>query len=42
MHARFWLDTLIRRAVEWGYAAASGTTNRRRGRPTSETLWGSE
>ena len=38
MHARFWLDTLIRRAVEWGYAAASG----RRTRPTSETLWGSE
>ena len=41
MYARFWLDTLIRRAVEWGYAAASGT-NRRRHRLGSETLWGAE
>lgn len=41
MHARFWLDTLIRRAVEWGYAATSGT-NRRRTRRTSETLWDAE
>jgi hypothetical protein len=41
MHARFWLDTLIRRAVEWGYAATSGT-NRRRTGPTSGTVWGSE
>jgi len=41
MHARFWLDTLIRRAVEWGYAATAGT-NRRRTRPTPETLWDAE
>jgi hypothetical protein len=41
MDARFWLDTILRRAVEWGYAAASAS-GRRRNRPGPETLRRSE
>ena len=27
MHARFWFDSLLRRAVEWGFAVARVTSS---------------
>ena len=41
MHARVWLDTIVHRAVEWGYAAARPAAHRRT-RPVSAAWRGTE